>query len=49
MAVLREMDGPVPAAVLARTWDEAGQRTRCLAGLVEDGLAVRAGDAYALP
>ncbi|MGZ5398853.1 MAG: A/G-specific adenine glycosylase [Nocardioides sp.] len=49
MAVLRESDGPVPESRLARTWDEADQRTRCLAGLVEDGLVVRDGDAYALP
>ncbi len=49
MALLREADGPVPVARLARTWDEADQRTRCLAGLVEDGLVVRDGDAYALP
>lgn len=49
MAVLRETDGPVPEARLARTWDEADQRTKCLADLVEDGLVVRDGDAYALP
>lgn len=49
MAVLRDADGPVSPHRLARTWDEADQRTRCLAGLVEDGLAVRIGDAYALP
>jgi len=49
MAVLRGSDGTVPESRLARTWDEADQRTRCLAGLVEDGLVVRVGDAYALP
>lgn len=49
MAVLREADGAVPEERLARTWDEADQRTRCLAGLVKDGLAVRDGDAFALP
>lgn len=49
MAVLRDAEGPVPAARLVRAWDEADQRTRCLAGLVEDGLVVREGDAYALP
>jgi len=49
MAVLREADGPVPATRLAQTWDEADQRNRCLAGLVEDGLVVRDGDAFALP
>ncbi|MEJ7794354.1 MAG: A/G-specific adenine glycosylase [Nocardioides sp.] len=49
MAALREAEGPVPSMRLARTWDEADQRTRCLAGLVEDGLVVRDGDAFALP
>ncbi len=49
MAVLRDAEGSVAEARLARTWDEADQRTRCLAGLVEDGLVVRDGDAYALP
>lgn len=49
LAVLRHADGPVPEPRLARTWDEADQRSRCLAGLVEDGLVVRDGDAYALP
>jgi A/G-specific adenine glycosylase len=49
MAVVRDADGPVRADVLARTWDEADQRTRCLAGLVEDGLLVRDGEGYSLP
>ena len=49
MAVVREADGPVRHDVLARTWDEADQRTRCLAGLVEDGLLVRDDEGYALP
>ncbi len=49
MAAVRDADAPVPEVVLARTWHEAGQRTRCLAGLVEDGLLVRTGAAYALP
>ena len=49
MAVVRDTDAPVHHDRLARTWDEADQRTRCLAGLVEDGLLVRDGDAYALP
>lgn len=49
MAALREADGSVADDQLARTWHEADQRTRCLAGLVEDGLVVRAGDVYALP
>jgi A/G-specific adenine glycosylase len=49
MAVVRDAEGPVRQERLARAWDEADQRTRCLAGLVEDGLLVRDGDAYALP
>jgi A/G-specific adenine glycosylase len=49
MAAVRDDDGPVSAARLARTWDEADQRTRCLAGLVEDGLLVRSDAGYALP
>ncbi len=49
MAVLRETEGPVREDELARTWDEADQRTRCLAGLVEDGLLVRDGEGYSLP
>ncbi len=49
MAVVRDAHDPVRQERLVRAWDEADQRTRCLAGLVEDGLLVRDGDAYALP
>ena len=49
MAVVRDAAGPVPEATLARTWHEAGQRTRCLAGLVADGLLVRVKEGYTLP
>ncbi len=49
MAAVRDAEGPVPADRLAGTWDEADQRTRCLAGLVEDGLLVRSDAGYALP
>ena len=49
MAAVRDADGPVTAERLVRTWDEAYQRTRCLAGLVEDGLLVRTDAGYALP
>jgi A/G-specific adenine glycosylase len=49
MAAVRDADDPVSAERLARTWDEADQRTRCLAGLVEDGLLVRSDAGYALP
>ena len=49
LAVLRETHGTVPAARLEAAWSEEGQRLRCLAGLVEDGLVVRTGTGYALP
>ncbi|HEX6148788.1 A/G-specific adenine glycosylase [Nocardioides sp.] len=49
MAAVRDSDRPVSADRLARTWDEADQRTRCLTGLVEDGLLVRTSAGYALP
>ncbi len=49
LAVLREADGPVPAALLAPVWDEATQRERALAGLLADGLAVEVDGGYALP
>jgi A/G-specific adenine glycosylase len=38
LAVLRDADGPVPAAALERAWDEPVQRARALDGLVADGL-----------
>jgi len=43
MAVLRESDGPVHLSRLEAAWPDSAQRARCLAGLVEDGLAVRVG------
>ena len=49
LAVLRETHGTVPAARLEAAWSEEGQRLRCLAGLVEDGLVVRTDTGYALP
>jgi A/G-specific adenine glycosylase len=50
MAVLRESDGPVHDSRLDAVWADSVQRTRCLAGLIEDGLAVRVGPgAVALP
>jgi A/G-specific adenine glycosylase len=49
LAVLRETHGSVPTARLDAAWSEEGQRTRCLAGLVEDGLVVRTDTGYALP
>jgi A/G-specific adenine glycosylase len=50
LALLRDAPGPVPAATLDAAWPAAPQRTRALAALVADGLAVPAGPAhYALP
>ena len=50
LAVLRDADGPVPAARLDAAWPDESQRTRSLASLVADGLAesLPGGD-YALP
>jgi A/G-specific adenine glycosylase len=49
MALARDAEGTVPALAMERAWPELGQRTRCLAGLVADGLLVPNGDGYALP
>ncbi len=50
LAVLREATGAVTAGRLVQAWPQAEQRDRCLAGLLEDGLVVRAAaGAYALP
>ncbi|WP_122816197.1 HhH-GPD family protein [Nocardioides pantholopis] len=50
LAVLRESEGPVHRTRLDAVWAEDGQRTRCLASLVEDGLVAVAGpESYALP
>lgn len=50
MALLRETDGPVHHSRLAAAWDDPVQRSRCLDGLVADGLAERTSAAtYALP
>jgi A/G-specific adenine glycosylase len=50
MAVLRDAPGPVPAAALDAVWDDAVQRRRALAGLLDDGLVVAVGgDEFALP
>ncbi len=50
LAVLREADGPVSRSRLDAVWADEGQRVRCLAGLVEDGLAAPADEgSYALP
>lgn len=38
LAVLRDADGPVERARLDQAWNDAAQRERCLASLIEDGL-----------
>lgn len=50
LAVLRDAEGPVHRSQLEAAWSGAEQRGRCLAGLLEDGLAVAVTpDVYALP
>ena len=50
LALLRESDGPVPAARLDAAWADADQCARSLASLVADGLAERLpGGSYVLP
>jgi A/G-specific adenine glycosylase len=49
MALARDAEGTVPALAMERAWPELEQRTRCLGGLVADGLLVPSGDGYALP
>ncbi len=50
LAVLRDAPGPVARDRLDAAWDDAAQRDRCLASLLEDGLAVTVADGgYALP
>jgi A/G-specific adenine glycosylase len=48
LAVLREATGPVPRDRLDLVWDDAAQRARALAGLVEDGLVELVGDSCRL-
>jgi A/G-specific adenine glycosylase len=50
LAVLRDSDGPVPAARLDAAWPDPRQRARALASLLADGLAEHYPDGrYALP
>lgn len=50
LAVLRDSEGPVHRSRLDAAWNDEGQRVRCLASLIEDGLLVPAGpESYALP
>jgi len=50
LAVLRDDDGPVTVAALEAAWPDGPQRTRALAGLLDDGLVVeQVGQGYSLP
>lgn len=49
LAELRAADVPVPAGALAAVWPDGAQRSRAIAGLLSDGLAVRTDAGYALP
>ena len=51
MAMVRDADGPVPAARLATAWDRAEQRERSVASLLADGLLAYDDElgAYTLP
>jgi len=41
LAALRDASGPVPQVILAAAWPQECQRSRVLAALIADGLAVR--------
>ena len=50
LSVLRDSDGPVHRSRLDAVWSAVGQRERCLASLIDDGLVVPASErTYALP
>ena len=50
LQLLRESDGPVPAASVDLVWPDEAQRQRCVASLIEDGLVdPLPGARYALP
>jgi A/G-specific adenine glycosylase len=50
LAVLRDTEGVVPLDRLDAAWPDAPQRTRALAGLLDDGLVVERGrQGYSLP
>jgi A/G-specific adenine glycosylase len=48
LAVLRENRGPVPRKRLDAVWADGIQRSRALAGLLDDGLVERIGEHYQL-
>jgi A/G-specific adenine glycosylase len=48
--ILRNNEAPVPSLAIELTWDDARQRERALASLIDDGLVVRVGEgSLALP
>ncbi|HEX5906398.1 MAG TPA: A/G-specific adenine glycosylase [Propionibacteriaceae bacterium] len=49
LAMLRSSDKPIHDSDLAATWQDAGQRDRALASLVQDGLVVAVGGGWSLP
>ena len=49
LSMLRSSDKPIHDSDLAATWQDAGQRDRALASLVQDGLVVAAGSGWSLP
>lgn len=49
LALLRESDDPVPMSAVSSLWDDATQRQRALASLLEDGLVVASDETLALP
>jgi A/G-specific adenine glycosylase len=49
LALARNVEGAVPVVAMQQAWPEPEQRSRCLTGLVADGLLVPSGDGYALP
>jgi A/G-specific adenine glycosylase len=49
LAMLRSSDQPIHDSDLAAAWQDAGQRDRALASLVQDGLVVAAGSGWSLP
>jgi A/G-specific adenine glycosylase len=49
LAMLRSSDKPIHDSDLAATWQDAGQRDRALASLMQDGLVVAVGSGWSLP
>ncbi|MFD2839923.1 A/G-specific adenine glycosylase [Populibacterium corticicola] len=49
MKVLRDAHGPVLRSQIDLVWPDQAQLDRCVASLIEDGLAEQDGEAYSLP